>query len=350
MIAVGLIGYGLGGRVFHAPLIDAVARLGLAAIATSRAEEVGQSWPGVATVADPERVIEDPAIDLIVVSTPNDSHFALARAALAAGKHVVVDKPLTVDASEGRALVDLARERGRVLSVFHNRRWDGDFLTVRRLLAEGAVGTPMLYEARWDRFRLEQRTGWKDEARPGTGLLPDLGSHLIDQALLLFGMPEAIQADLIAQRAGGVVEDYFELTLHYGAMRAILSASTMVKAARPRFAVHGTGGSFVKHGLDPQEDSMAAGMRPNDAGFGEDKPELFGTLADAAGDTRRIATDRGDYRRFYEGVADAILDGAPPPVDPIDAVTGLELIALARRSAAEGRRLAVTSFRPVRAE
>jgi len=341
MIEVGLVGYGLGGRVFHAPLVDAVARLHLAAVASSRAEEVRRAWPGVSTAPDPAQLIENPAIELIVISTPNDSHFALARAALLADKHVVVDKPLTADAGEGRVLVELARERGRVLSVFHNRRWDGDFLTVRRLIGEGAVGTPMLYEARWDRFRLEQRAGWKDEARPGTGLLPDLGSHLLDQALLLFGLPEAVEADLIAQRVAGVVEDYFELTLHYGKMRAILSASTIVKTPRPRFAVHGTGGSFVKHGLDPQEDSMAAGMGPNDDGFGEDRPELFGTLTDADGGARRIATARGDYRCFYEGVADAILDGAPPPVDPMDAVTGLDLIALARRSAIEGRRLPV---------
>ena len=342
VIAVGLIGYGLGGRVFHAPLIDAVERLRLAGIATSRREEIARTWPGVPVVADPGALIADPAIDLIVISTPNDSHFPLASAALAAGKHVVIDKPLAADAGQGEALIALAAAHRRVLSVFHNRRWDGDFLTVRRLLDRGALGTPMLYEARWDRFRLEQRSSWKDEARAGTGLLPDLGPHLIDQALLLFGLPEAIEADLIAQRAHGVVEDYFELTLHYGAMRAILSAATLVAAPRPRFAIHGTGGSFVKHGLDPQEETMAAGMRPNEAGFGEDRADLFGTLTDPAGPTRRVPTERGDYRRYYEGVADAILDGAAPPVDPADAVIGLRLIELARRSAAEGRRLPVS--------
>ena len=236
MIAVGLIGYGLGGRVFHAPLIDAVAQLRLAGIATSRAGEVARSWPGVPAIADPQRLIDDPAIDLIVVSTPNDSHFALARAALEAGKHVVIDKPLAADAAEGRALIALARERGRVLSVFHNRRWDGDFLTVKRLVEARTLGELRLTELRWDRFRLEQRTGWKDAAGHGGGILADLGPHLLDQALLLFGGPDSLSADLIAQRPGGATDDYAELTLHYGTMRVIVSATMAVAAPRPRWS------------------------------------------------------------------------------------------------------------------
>ncbi|MGN6375642.1 MAG: oxidoreductase [Sphingomonas sp.] len=341
MVAVGVIGYGLAGRVFHAPLIDAVDRLSLRAIASSRRDEIAAAWPGVA-VTTPEALIADPAIDLVVVATPNDSHASLARAALEAGKHVVIDKPLAVDAEQARGLVALAEARGRLLSAFHNRRWDGDFLTVERLLSEGKLGRPMLYEARWDRSRLGQRTGWKDQPGTGNGLLPDLGSHLIDQALRLFGMPEVLTADMAAQREGGRVDDYFELTLHYGPMRAILSASTLVAAPRPRFAVHGTGGSFVKHGLDPQEAAMDGGARPNDPGVGEDDPAKYGTLTRPEGASERVPTERGDYRRYYEGVAAAILDGAPVPVDPADAVTGLELIALARRSAAEGRTLSVT--------
>jgi len=340
-IAVGLVGYGLAGRAFHAPLIDAVEELRLAAIATSRRAEVAAAWPGVAVVDDPAALIADPSIDLVVVATPNATHAPLARAALEAGKHVVVDKPLAADAGEAESLVAAARAQGRLLSVFHNRRWDGDFLTVTRLLDDGTLGRLALYEARWDRFRLEQRAGWKDRPGPGSGLLPDLGSHLIDQALRLFGLPEALTADLAAQRDHGAVEDYFELTLHYGAMRAILSASTLVAAPRPRFALHGTAGSFVKAGLDPQEAWMAGGGRPADPGYGEDAPDLHGTLTTPDGAARRISTERGDYRRFYEGMAEAIRTGARPPVDPADAVTGLRLIALARRSAAEGRRIAI---------
>ncbi|TPG20921.1 oxidoreductase [Sphingomonas koreensis] len=341
MIAVGLIGYGLAGKTFHAPLIGAVERLRLAAVATSRAAAVAADWPSARVAPDAAALIADPAIELIVVATPNDTHAPLARAALAAGKHVVIDKPFALDVAEGEALIALAAAQERMLTVFHNRRWDGDFRTVRTLIGDGAVGTPMLYEARWDRFRLDQRAGWKDEAGRGAGLLADLGSHLIDQALQLFGVPDTLSADLAVQRAGGVTEDYVELTLHYGPMRAILSAAMTVAAARPRFALHGTGGSFVKYGLDPQEAALGGGLDPDSAGFGEDAVALFGTLTKPDGATRRITTERGAYRDFYEGVAKAIGDGAPPPVDPADAVAGLRLIELARRSAAEGRRLTV---------
>ena len=338
MIRVGLIGYGLAGKVFHAPLIDAVPQLELTAVATSRVDEVAADWPGTRAVADPDALIADAAIDLVVIATPNATHAPLARAALDAGKHVVIDKPFVVDPADGTALIDLARKRGRVLSVFHNRRWDGDFRTVRALIQSGRLGEVMLYEARWDRFRPALREGWKEAPDRGAGLLPDLGSHLIDQALQLFGRPDAVSADLGCQRPGSRIEDYVELTLHYGAMRAILSASIIVAAARPRFAVHGTRGSFVKHGLDPQEDAMKHGFRPDSAGFGEDTPDAYGLITDTEGSTR-VPTERGDYRCFYQGVAAAIRDGAPPPVDPADALAAIDLIALARRSAAEGRRI-----------
>ena len=283
MIAVGLIGYGLAGRAFHAPLIGAVGRLRLSAIATSRRDAVAAAWPDARVVADPSELLDDPAIDLVVIATPNDTHAPLARAALAAGKHVVIDKPFATNAADGEALIALARARGRVLSVFHNRRWDGDFQTVAQLLADDRVGTPMLYEARWDRFRLAPRSGWKDYGGEGTGLLADLGSHLIDQALQLFGPPDALTADVAVQRPAARGDDYFELTLQYGAMRAILSASTLIAAPRPRFAVHGDGGSFVKYGVDPQEAAMDAGIKPGTPGFGEDPPAAFGTLTSPDG-------------------------------------------------------------------
>ncbi len=340
MIRTGLIGYGLAGRAFHAPLIDAADGLMLCAIGSSRADEIARDWPAV-QVADAEAIIADPAIDLVVIATPNTTHATLACAAITAGKHVVIDKPLAIDAAEGAVIAALAADRGRVLSVFHNRRWDGDFLTVRALLERETLGAVRLYEARWDRFRPAIKRGWREEAGPGSGLLADLGPHLVDQALTLFGAPRAITADLLAQRDDAQVDDYFELTLDYGPMRAILSASTLVAAPRPRFALHGTGGSFVKYGLDPQEDWMRGGRRPADPGFGEDAPALFGTLTDAAGAATRVPTERGDYRAFYAGVARAIAEGASSPVAPDDAIDGLRLIELARRSAAEGRRIAI---------
>lgn len=340
MIRVGMIGYGLAGKVFHAPLIDAVEGLELAAVATSRSAELATDWPGARGVFDPQALIADPELDLIVVASPNDTHAPLARAALEAGKHVVVDKPFARDAAEARPLGDLARERGRMLSVFHNRRWDGDFLTVRKLLEARTLGELRLVELRWDRFRLEQRAGWKDAAGRGGGVLADLGSHLIDQALLLFGRPDSLSADLATQRPGGATDDYAELTLHYRAMRVIVSATMAVAAPRPRFALHGTQGSFVKFGIDPQEDQLRAGVAPGAPGYGEEPAERYGTLTQPSGETRRIATERGDFRRFYEGVVSAIRNGAPPPVDPADAIAGLELIDLARKSAV-GRRAVV---------
>lgn len=340
MIDVGLIGFGLAGASFHAPLVEAVPRLWLRSVVTSRRGEVVRAFPGAAAVADAPALFADPSIGLVVIATPNDLHAPLARAALDAGKHVVIDKPFAVDPADGRALIALAQARGLVLSVFHNRRWDSDFLTVRELLDSGVLGEVMLAELRWDRFRPAIKPGWREATVDvGGGMLADLGPHLIDQALQLFGRPDAIGADLAAQRAGVVVDDYFELTLHYGERRVILSASTLVASARPRFALHGTRGSFVKYGLDQQEALLRAGGKATDPGYGEEPAEARGMLTLADGTAEPVATQRGDWRRYYEGVADAILDGAPPPVDPADALAGLELIALARQSAAQGRTL-----------
>jgi scyllo-inositol 2-dehydrogenase (NADP+) len=342
MVNVGVIGFGLAGASFHAPLVEAVERLKLAAIVTSRTDEVAKAFPKAAVVPTAEALIADPSIGLIVIATPNDLHAPLAKAALLAGKHVVIDKPFAVDPADGIELIALAKERGLVLSVFHNRRWDADFLTVLEVLGGGALGEVMLTELRWDRFRPAIKPGWREATvERGGGMLADLGPHLIDQALQLFGPPEAVTADIAAQRPDVVVDDYFELTLHYGARRVIVSASTLVVSPRPRFSLHGSNGSFVKHGLDQQEAMLRAGASANDAGYGEEAPEAFGTLTLADGEPELVPSIRGDWRRYYEGVADAILDGAAPPVDPAEALLGLDLIALARRSAAEGRTLSV---------
>jgi scyllo-inositol 2-dehydrogenase (NADP+) len=327
VIRVGLAGYGLAGSVFHAPLIRACQRMQLAAVLTSRdvPERVGSL----------DELLE--RSDLVVVATPNTTHFEIAAAALNAGKHVVVDKPLAVTVHEAGRLIALAKERQRVLTVFHNRRWDSDFLTVHKMLPQ--LGEVMLFEAHWDRFRPEIKRGWREEPRPGGGVLSDLGPHMIDQALTLFGMPDAISADVLAQRAGAEVDDYFDLTLHYGERRACLRCSTLVAQPRPRFAVYGAAGSFVKCGLDPQEAQLKSGMTLRDDSFGFDGKD--GTLTFGDGRSGKVPSERGNYLALYEAVADAILDGAPVPVAPADARAGLVLIDLARRAAAEGRRLAV---------
>lgn len=335
MIRAGVIGYGLGGMAFHAPLIDAVPELELAAIATSRADQVHARYPHV-SVTSPEALIADPGIALVAISTPNDSHFPLAKAALEAGKHVVVDKPFTNSVAEAEELDALARARGLVLSAFHNRRWDGDFLTVRQVIASGVLGDVINAELRWDRHRPEVTSAWRDVPEAGSGILADLGPHLIDQALLLFGAPEAIGADVAVQRPRARTDDYFEIVFFYGERRVILSAGRLFARARPRFALHGTIASFSKGGLDPQESLMKAGARPGE--HAED-PALYGILTRGDGSEETIATLPGDYRIYYSGIGRAIADGTAPPVGAGEAILGLKLMDLARQSSREGRRI-----------
>jgi scyllo-inositol 2-dehydrogenase (NADP+) len=339
MIRTGLIGYGLGGMAFHAPLIHAVPDLTLAAIVTSRAEAVQARYPQVQVVPDAAALLADPSIAMVVVSTPNDTHFPLAKAALEAGKHVVIDKPIATSVADAEALAALATAQGRLLSVFHNRRWDGDFLTLRALLDQGMLGEVTLYEARWDRFRPALRDSWHETQGPGGGVLIDLGPHLIDQALALFGAPHSVSADIAAQREGSLVDDYFELTLHYGRMRAILSSAAIVPAPRPRFAVHGTKASFVKHGIDPQEAHLRAGGRADDPDYGVEDAAAHGALIAGDGAQTPVETLRGDYRRFYAEVAGAVAGNGAPPVSATDAVAGMRIIERARQSAEQGRRL-----------
>lgn len=327
MIRVGLIGYGLAGAVFHEPLISACGGLELTAVLTSRDHPL--------RVGSVEELLE--RCDLVVIASPNDSHFSLARTALEHRRHVVVDKPFTVTLEEADRLIALAREAERVLTVFHNRRWAADFLSVRNVLPR--LGELFLVEANWDRFRPDVRQRWREQRGPGTGLLADLAPHMLDEALQLFGMPEAISADILAQRPGATVDDYFDLRLDYGKLRVCLRASSLVSAPRPRFAVQGSGGSFVKHGLDPQEAQLKAGMDPNDPHFGIE--ERSGTLTLPDGRVEQLPSQRGRYLEFYERTVAAIEDGAPVPVAPEDARDGLLLSDLARRASALGQRLPV---------
>jgi len=340
-ITVGVLGFGLAGATFHCPLICAESRLELRAISSSRRGEVAKAFPGVAIHTSAESLIADPDIDLAVVATPDATHASLARAALLAGKHVVVEKPFALSSAEAMALLALARERKRVLTVFHNRRWDGDFKTVAGIVRSGRLGDIKLATLSWDRFRPAVKLGWREQSTDPWGALLNLGPHLIDQALLLFGRPERITADLAVQRREAHSPDYFSITLQYGSLRVLLSVSILVADARPRFAIYGTRGSFVKYGIDPQEDNLRAGVAVGAPGFGADPESLYGSLTAVDAAAQRIPTEDGDWRPFYAGVAAAIAEGAPPPVDPADALDGLELIELARRSAEEKRTLTV---------
>jgi len=326
-IRVGLVGYGLGGAVFHAPLIRACKRMELTAVQTSR--EIPN---GVQTL---DALLDES--DLVVIASPNTTHFPIAKAALEAGKHVVVDKPFTISLDEADALIAVAKQHDRILTVFHNRRWDSDFLTLKRILPR--IGAISLYEAHWDRFRPAIKQGWRETDEPGGGVWYDLGPHLLDQALQLFGMPESVSADIFAQRPNAKADDYFDVTLHYGSRRVCLRCSTLVADPRPRIAAHGSEASFVKFGLDQQEPALKEGANPLDPGFGTD--ERTGTLTFPDGGLQPVPNERGGYLAFYEAVADSILEGAPVPVDPADARDGLLLISLARRASELGRRLPV---------
>lgn len=331
-LSVGLLGFGLAGSVFHAPLIQCEPRLRLTAIASSRTDDIRRSAPeAVATTAD--AVIADPSIDLVVIATPNTSHAPLAREALLAGKHVVIDKPMATTAAEADELIDLAKRQGRLLTVFHNRRWDNDFLTLRACLDRGDIGRPYHYEAHFDRFRPQIKQGWREQTLAGSGVLFDLGAHLIDQALTLFGMPDRILADVGTQRPDAQVDDWFHIVLGYGPMRAILHCGTVVCRPGPRFQLHGDRGSFLKHGMDGQEAALRAGRLPTEADWGADDPENFALLVQADGSERRVETLRGDYPAFYRGVASSILDGAPPPVTAEQARDVLAVLEAVRKAA-----------------
>jgi len=341
MIRVGLAGYGLAGSVFHAPLIAATPGMRLTLVATSNAERAAaarREHHGVEIVADADALIaRAPELDLLVVATPNATHYRVASAALAAGLAVVVDKPFAATAAEGRSLIEQARTAQRMLSVFQNRRWDGDFLTVRKLIAEGALGSVYRVESHFDRWRPEPRAGWKNDPEPGAGLLYDIGPHLIDQALLLFGPVATVYAEQRELRpATRVVDDAYLILTHRSGVSSHLVMSLVVAEGGPRFRVLGTAGTFTKFGLDVQEETLRAGVRPGDDRWGVDPREAWGRLSNGK-DSRTVPTERGAYERYYQGVLDAMQRGAPPPVDPADSVAGLEIIEAANISAAERR-------------
>jgi predicted dehydrogenase len=332
---VALIGYGFASKTFHAPLLVNVPGLHLSHIVSSDSGKVRQDYKDIAVLAKPEDAFALPEIDVIVIATPNATHFDLAQRGLSAGKHVVVDKPFTNTVAEAAELSRLARTKRRVLSVFQSRRWDGDFLTLRKLLADDALGKVSLFESHYDRYRPEPRQRWREQAVPGGGIWFDLGPHLVDQALQLFGPPESIYADLEIQRPLGQAVDYFHVVLRYGKVRAILHGALIVAAETPRFTVHGASGSFTKFGLDTQEDSLKRGDIPGSPGWGDD-PKM-GTLITKKGEgleTRQVPNIPGNYLGYYEGLRDAIVSGAPPPVTAEDGLEVINVIETAIKSSA----------------
>jgi scyllo-inositol 2-dehydrogenase (NADP+) len=339
-IGVGLIGYGLAGSVLHGPLIDAEERLRLEVVASGRPERVHRDFPAVRVVSTPAELLEDPAVDLVVVAAPNEAHFQLASLALRAGRHVVVEKPLAPRSSEADQLIRLAERQDRLLSAFHQRRWDGDFLTVQRCLQAGLLGRVSSYRARWDRFRPRPEGGWRDQDLPGSGVLHDLGAHLVDQALCLFGPPATVLADVGAQRPGAVTDDWFHLVLGYDELRVVLQAGSLVRAPGPRFEVDGDRGSLVKYGLDPQAKMLEDGLRPGDPGWGLEPEDRHATVTTELGGlqlTGRLATVPGAWPAFYRQMAEAILGEGQVPVAPRSARDVVWVLECASRSSRQGQ-------------
>lgn len=340
-LQVGLIGYGLAGSVFHAPLIQHTPGLALHSIASSQRDRLLRSFTDVRICDQPAELFNDPALDAVVIATPNAEHAPLAIAALQAGKHVLVDKPFALDLAEAEAVVRAAQTAERVVTVFQNRRFDADFLTLQQLLVDGVLGEVAECHSHFDRYRPQVRDRWRESDAPGAGLWMDLGPHLLDQMLQLFGWPQAISADLMAQRDGARSDDYFHAVLHYPRHRAIVHAGSLVAAARPRFAVHGGLGSYLKHGRDVQEDQLREGIAPGAPGWGLDPVHGQHVSVDAAGREHPASVDNalGDYRRLYTAFRDAMLGTGAPTVSAEQALQLMRLLAAGTESARSGRRV-----------
>jgi predicted dehydrogenase len=335
-IRVGLIGYGYAGKTFHAPLIHAVPGLDLTVVGSSRPERVLADFPQV-KILSPMETATHPDLDLIVIATPNDSHFPLAAAAIKAGKHVVVDKPFTLNLTEARELIRLAREHNRLLSVFQNRRWESDILAAKSIIQSGRLGKIIHFEAHMDRFRPLVRQRWREDPGAGAGLWFDLGPHLIDLTLHLFGLPDAVLATFGILRPGGKTDDWAHVQLIYPDLRVVLNATLLSSGGFPRTVLHGTRASWAKYAPDIQEKQLVEGViQPGTKGFGDDSDP--GILFDGAtGERTEIPVPPADQIGYYIGIRDAIRGEAPVPVSPESAIAVMAVLETTFASGEQGR-------------
>jgi scyllo-inositol 2-dehydrogenase (NADP+) len=343
MIRVGVVGFGMATRVFHAPLISSVDGLELAAVVERHSNEAAARYPGIVTYRSLGDLLADSSLDLIVVATPSGTHFDVAREVIAAGKNLVVDKPVAMHSSEIAELIALAAERDVMLVPFHNRRWDADFLTVRQLVADNAVGRLVAFESRMDRWSPgATRKPWKNDMAQGGGVLHDLGTHVAYLALVLFGNPEAVSAEIDRERDGEGANDSFDIRLRYPGFRVTLGANMLSSLPGPRFLLRGTAGNFLKFGLDPQEAALNKITRIESPNWGKEPPSAWGTLVVAAEGgmiSRTIETVAGDYRQFYGGLRDAILGRGELPVRAIEAWRAARILECAQESSAARREI-----------
>jgi len=338
-IKTGIVGYGKAAKVFHAPLINAVQSLELYSVVERSSDDAIQQYPDVEVFRSFKEILKDDLTELLIITTPNHLHFSMAQEALSAGKHVVIDKPFTITFEEAKKLIRLADDAGLKLSVFHNRRWDGDFITLKELIRDQKVGEVVEVVSTFNRFRNQiQEDAWREKSQPGSGVLYDLGPHLIDQSIQIFGKPDQLYADIRKQR-GGVTDDYFELDLYYPNLKVKLKAGVLVADPSPRFTVRGTEGAFVTFGLDPQEQNLKEGKKLNS------NDHSWGTLykwEDRNMIEEEVKIASGNYSVFYRDMASAINGEVELPVDPSEAAFTIYLIELAFKSNMEGKRLAVS--------
>jgi predicted dehydrogenase len=343
MIRVGLVGFGLGGRVLHAPVISSVDGLELAAVVERSTDVAAGRYPGIAVYRTLDALLADASLDLIVLTTPSGTHFELARQILAAGKNLVIDKPMCVTSAQVAELMKLAHEKRVLLAPYHNRRFDSDFRTVQKLVNEGTLGKLVGFEAAMDRWRPgATRARWKDDAAQGGGLLYDLGSHMAYLALILFGLPGAVSAEVGREREGVGADDAFTIRLRYSRLAVTLAANNLAAEPRPRFYLRGTRGSYSKHGVDPQEAALGQITRISDADWGREAEYEWGALTldmDGKLETTRLEPLAGDYRLFYAGIRDALLGTGPAPVDALEGWRTIRLLEYAQQSAHERREI-----------
>jgi scyllo-inositol 2-dehydrogenase (NADP+) len=335
-IIVGVASFGMSGKIFHAPLLTFHEKYHLKRIIQRSGNDAQSLYPETLVSRSIEDLLRDEELGLIVVNTPDSTHYELTKKCLERGKHVVVEKPMTMTVAEAEDLIALAQRKNKVLTVFQNRRWDGDFLTVQKVLRDGSLGRLVEFESHYDRYRNYIQPGtWKEKSADGAGILYNLGSHMIDQALVLFGMPEAVTAHLRIVRTAGEVDDWYDVRLHYNALSVLLRASYLVKEHGPRYILHGTHGSFIKFGLDPQEEDLKAGRDPRIPGWGIQGKEWWGMLSiEKDGKTMKhtVETLPGNYSAFYDNVYSSIVEGDKPAVPPEEGANVIRVIEAARRS------------------
>jgi scyllo-inositol 2-dehydrogenase (NADP+) len=329
-IKTALLSYGMSGEIFHAPLLAVNSGFELTSVLQRSSDKAKQRYPHTKIVRSVDEVINDSSVELVVINTPNDSHHQFATQALEAGKHVIVEKPFTVTTQEADDLIALAKKKNRQLTGFQNRRWDGDFMTVKKVVENQWVGKIAEFELHYDRYRnyIEANT-WKEEQGPGSGILYNLGSHMLDQVLVLFGMPLEVDARVGIQRPNGKVEDFYDIRMHYKDFHAIVKSSYLVREATPRYILHGTEGSFVKYGIDPQEQALKDGKIPGTVGWGTEGKDLWGKLNTTVGGLHlegSVETIAGDYTQFYKNLFDSIRGGKPLAVKPEESRNVIRLI------------------------